>query len=127
MEWKFCNLKGKISKDPTSFQIDEVGNIYQKSGAVVPKACQKCKKVFKSEIKKQPKIQKVPIYECISCKKKFVAPHLALDHKIETDHKLKKTQKDKVVGEEKIVIGSLSQITKTEDDILILCSDCNGK
>ena len=33
-----------------SKQIDEVGNIFQKSGAVQPKACQKCEKKFTSEV-----------------------------------------------------------------------------
>jgi len=127
LNWKFVTLKGIESKDPTSFQMDEVGNILQHSGGINPKACQLCKVKFKAKIVKSIKQQKVPSYNCEDCEFEHGNPINALDHKIETDHKVKKEIKERSVGSDNELAGILSYITKTKDDVIILCGKCNGK
>jgi len=104
-------------------QLDEVGNIYQYHGGVKSKACQKCKREFKTQIKLDPTIQKIPMYECEECDFKNAGGDAALDHKIQSSHKLKKTQKDKIVDMKRQLIDT-PNIIKTEDDVIILCSEC---
>jgi len=104
-------------------QIDEVGNIYQYHGGIKPKACQKCKREFKTQIKIDPVIQKVPIYECEECSFKNSGGDSALDHKIQSSHKIKKIQKEKVVSTKRQLIDT-PNIIKTKDDVLVLCSEC---
>jgi len=114
-------------------QIDTVGNIFQKKGGVNPKACQKCKKEFKSEIKTIEKISKVPVFQCKECAFNKSSGESALEHMLETSHKLSKVTKDIVNGYEKIIEGtSLPYINLEKNnlneviDISILCGVCNG-
>jgi len=133
MEWEIItkeikDTKGQIVVVETPEQIDEVGNIYQKQGGVIPKACQKCKKEFKSEVKEFPIKQKVPYYKCKDCDFENAGGDVALDHKIQNiDHNIKKITKDRIVGVDRKIIGIVSYVTKTKDDVLILCGDCNGE
>ena len=77
MEWELINAFE---------QIDTVGNVYQKGGGVIPKACQKCKKEFKSEIIETPVTQKVPYFKCKDCGFENAGSNAALDHLILTKH-----------------------------------------
>jgi len=131
MEWEIItkeirNDKGLIVVVETDEQIDEVGNIYQRSGGVIPKACQKCKTEFKSTIKIVPQTQKVPIYFCEECDFSNAGTSIALDHKIDTNHKLKKSFKDRIVSYSNIIEGSFPKITQLKDDCLILCQKCDS-
>ena len=128
MKWQYCNSKGVISSRPEGFQIDTVGNIVQESGGVNPKACQKCKVEFKSKPIQKPIKQDISIYKCRNCDFESSNPNDVLDHKLEKEnHKIKKKKKERIVGYNTILEGTLSQITKTDDDIEILCSGCYGK
>ncbi len=109
------------------YQEDEVGNILQRAGGVRPKACQKCKKQFKSEYSKKEINQKIGYYVCTECNFSNSDSTSGLDHMIGTSHKLIKKSKDKIMGYETILTGSKAHITKTDDDVLILCGDCNAK
>ncbi len=129
MEWQIITREIKSGKDnaliiETGEQIDTVGNIYQKSGAVIPKACQNCKKEFKSEVESKPITQKVPRYKCSECDFENFGGGAALDHLITTKHKIGKVFTDRVVNYERTIVGLRSHITKTKDDILILCDAC---
>ena len=127
MKWKYCDIAGKISKSFTSFQIDSVGNIFQQAGGVKPKACQKCKKEFKSRLKSFPIIESVPFYKCENCKFENAGGNATLNHKIEnTEHKIIIINKDRIVKIEKKIIGIVCKITKTKNDIVILCGKCDG-
>jgi len=117
MEWEILNAFE---------QKDEVGNIYQQAGGVIPKACQKCKTVFDGKVVSTPITQKVPIYKCQDCEFEDASGDITLDHKIETEHKIKKESKDRLVGYEREVVGSKANIKTIKDDVLILCDDCNG-
>lgn len=119
MKWKF------IEGEP-NLQIDTVGNIIQMSGGVIPKACQKCKTKFNYTVTKVPRTQQVPIYACLDCSFKNSGGSAAFDHKIETDHKIKKISKSRVVSVDKKILGSTAHITKTKNDIKILCGKCHG-
>ena len=119
MKWTF--LKGV-----TNMQVDTVGNIVQKAGGVIPKACQKCKKEFTGKIESVPIKQKVPFYKCTDCEFISSSGDAAFDHKILTDHKLSKIVKDRIVGTENKIIGNFAKISKTKNDVIILCDDCYG-
>jgi len=121
MEWEILEKNGR----PTDEQVDTVGNIYQKTGGVIPKACQKCKTEFHSEVKEIPLTQPVPGYKCESCTFESSAGDAALDHKLEhIDHNIKKIRKERIVSIERHLVGTLSYIEKTQSDILILCAKC---
>lgn len=123
MDWEII-YKGK-DNHPTDEQIDTVGNIYQKSGAVIPKACQTCKQEFWSEVKERPLTQSVPGYKCEDCKFEASAGDAAFEHKITNiDHNLKKIKKERIVTIERYLFGRLAYIRKTEDDVFILCEKC---
>lgn len=119
MEWSFI-------EDKPHLQIDEVGNIVQINGGVQPKACQKCKNEFKSKIKENPKKQIVPFYKCEDCDFENGGAPAVMDHKFETDHKIKKISKDRIVSIERTIEGSVAHISKTKDDVIILCDKCNA-
>ena len=131
MEWEIITKeikddKGLIVIIDTDEQIDKVGNIYQKSGAIIPKACQNCKQKFKSEIKEFPITQKVPFYKCNDCDFENASGDATLEHKITNmNHNIKKITKDRIVGVDKKIIGIIPRITKTDDDVIILCDDCS--
>jgi len=130
MEWEIITKeirddKGQVVIVETDEQIDIVGNIYQKSGAVIPKACQKCEKEFDAIIKHDPVKQDVPIYKCEDCDFKDVSPIKALDHKLEKDdHKIKKDKEERIVDITSQLVGRKANITILENDILIICDDC---
>lgn len=125
MNWQFVDSYGNISKEPTKFQIDSVGNIIQLSGAVKAIACQDCKKKFDYTQIKKEKIQKVPIYECENCDFKNASGDAAFDHKITSDHKIKKTFADRIVGFVNKIKGPIAIINKTDNDVNILCDKCD--
>lgn len=128
MNWKWCNIRGKVDKDnpkvQTNYQLDTVGNIYQKTGAVKAVACQKCKIKFSSEKKVVPITHARSLYSCVSCKFKNTSAEAALDHKLETDHKIKKDSKQVVTNVENQIVGIRPNIIKTKTDVKILCNDC---
>jgi len=109
-------------------QIDKVGNIYQKSGGVKPKACQKCKKEFNAKVKSTPITQSVPYYKC-DCDFKTSDPTEAFDHKLTTDHTISRTAKSRIVNYINTLEGLKANITKTYTkdevtDVIILCDKC---
>lgn len=121
------NWINKTGKDHKEFQEDEVGNQFQKQGGVKPKACQKCKKEFKSEIVDSPVIQKVNHFECMNCDYRSSTGEGMLFHlKDFPKHEYNKVSKDRVIKIEKTLSGVLPYITKTEDDVIILCGVCNA-
>jgi len=131
MEWKIITReiidnKNNITIVETSQQIDEVGNIYQIHGGIIPKACQKCKEPFDSEVKAFPLTQKIPYYKCEDCEFENTGGEATLDHKIETSHNIKKSTKDRIVSLENKIVGNKANIEHTEDDIIIICDRCNG-
>lgn len=120
MKWK-----KEFAKNGVEYQIDTVGNIYQQHGGVIPKACQKCKKKFKSKLKTIPVIENVPIYKCASCSFENPNTELAFEHKLLFDkHKINKTTKSRIVDTRRIITGELSHIRKTKNDVFIFCGEC---
>jgi hypothetical protein len=126
MDWGFCDSRGNISKVPTNFQLDGVGNIVQRNGGVNPKACQVCKEEFKSEIKKKELTTSYPSYVCNTCDFHSAEPDKAFDHKLETDHKISKKSKVRVAGYENISTGKQAHIKFTDNDCIITCGECAG-
>ena len=113
-----------VSKD---FQVDEVGNIYQLGGGIIEKACQKCETPFSyKEVTRELK-QQIPIYKCKECKFESSSGDDAFMHNQDKNHKIERKTEEKIVGYEKILEGVISRITKTEDDVIILCDECNGQ
>lgn len=104
--------------------IDSVGNEIQDGGAVIPKACQKCKIEFKSDIVETDMKQTVPFYKCQDCNFSNTGGDATLTHKIETNHIIKKINKDRIVGVKRQLSGSLANIKKYKNDIIVLCDDC---
>ena len=130
MEWKIITKeiiddKGQVVIVETAEQIDTVGNIYQKSGGVIPKACQVCKKEFTSVIESIPIKETVPFYSCQDCNFENAGGEATLDHKLlNSDHQIKKITKDRIVTYKNIIKGRKANITLTDDDAIILCDDC---
>jgi len=122
------DIHDKEVKVMEDYQIDEIGNIYQRQGGIIPKACQKCKKEFISEIREFPVTQKIPFYKCEDCDFENPSGDATLGHKIENmDHDIKKTVKDRIVTIEKRLVGNKANVKKTENDVIILCDNClNG-
>lgn len=115
----------KFRRNGLEYQEDEVGNIVQPSGAVQPKACQKCKRLFKSEIKGFDIEQDVPLYTCKDCDFENAAGDATLMHKLDKpSHTLKIIKRKRVIGIEKKIIGLIAKITKTKNDVIILCDNC---
>lgn len=108
-------------------QEDEVGNILQIGGAVVPKSCQQCKKEFKSEVVSQEIKQDIPSYKCDFCNFDGNTGDEAFNHTLDfPTHKISRTTKYRIVGYNNTLQGILSYVIKTEDDVKILCGECNG-
>jgi len=106
MKWAFCFSNGKTSKRPTKFQIDLVGNIVQHAGGVQPRACQKCKTVFKSNVVKVPINQPIVFYTCKNCDFKSLSTDDWFFHKEDNPkHKINRTTKDRLVGNKLILKG----------------------
>ena len=127
-DWKLITENDNGLEVQTENQIDEVGNIYQRAGGVIPKACQKCKTEFNAKIKSTPLTQTVGMYTC-SCKFKTGDPTEAFDHQLATDHVLKKDVKHKTVSYINILEGLKANIRKVSKDsevidIIILCDNC---
>jgi len=113
----------------SSQQEDELGNIYQIQGGVIPKACQNCKKPFNAEVHEEPITQNIPFYECIDCIYKTGDPTEAFDHKLETEHDIKRVPRSRVVTVIKTLVGTKANIRKVyiDDevtDVEILCDKC---
>lgn len=121
-------MKWKFSKKTKNEQIDEVGNILQKGGAIKPKACQKCKKEFDAKIEETSIVQNIPGFECILCDIKYSNGNEALGHMLEkgNDHTFKKIKLKRKVGSKKILVGRQSNITFVKNDVIILCGECLG-
>lgn len=118
VKWKFI--------DEGNAQEDEVGNIVQKAGGVVPKACQHCKKHFQSKVVQKEIKQDIPSYKCNLCNFEGNTGDQAFGHTIDQPtHKISRTTKSRLVGYENTLEGRLSYVTKTKDDVLILCGECN--
>jgi len=130
MEWEIITKeiiddKGQVVIVETPEQIDSVGNIYQKTGGVLPKACQKCKKKFNSKIEELPITQDVGYFQCNDCEFGNGSGEAMLMHlQIKTKHSFKRTIVKRVVKTERISTGRTPYITKLEDDVLILCGEC---
>jgi len=127
-EWEIV-LKGK-DKHPTDQQIDEVGNIFQKSGGVNPKACQKCHQEFDAPTRRIPLKQTVPDFSCVDCSFKSTGAVGAIMHFQEhPDHKISQKSTEKIVGYENIIVGAKVMVDKVYEDgkvvdVNILCADC---
>lgn len=108
--------------------IDEVGNIIQDSGAVVPKACQKCKKEFTSSVEESPKKENVPFYQCKECNFNNAGNDQALEHMMTSGHKINKTVRERIVGfDRKVKSESLAHVTtKVENGKTITSILCGG-
>jgi len=112
-------------------QVDDLGNVYQKSGGVNPKACQKCKKEFISEIVNVEKVTKVPWYNCEDCNFNSPSGDASLEHMWMTKHKIKKATKDHVSSIDHKITGDLiPNITIIKNklgepiEVEILCRRC---
>lgn len=137
MKWKMryneqtiVDKKGIVKKIqiPLDEQEDTVGNIYQKGGGVIPKACQECGKEFKAEPKKIPIEEEVPTYKCEKCDFNNASADLAWDHeKANKGHKIKKDRRKRIVGFNIIQQGIIPRIKKTKKDVIILCDNCNDQ
>ena len=124
-KWHWCDRKGESSKDDVGFQMDEVGNILQRTGAIKTKACQKCKTKFKSKQVTQEIIKDVPIYQCSTCKQSNPSGEWAFNHTLEyKDHILKRTTQQKVIGVNVTLEGNIAQIYQSKNDVSILCEKC---
>lgn len=120
MKWKFINSGNA--------QEDEVGNVLQIGGGVVPKACQKCKEKFESKVVKTEIRQTIPAYKCDKCNFDGNTGDQAFDHTIDfPSHKIKRAKKSRIVGYNNTIEGRLSYVNKTEDDVIILCGECNDR
>lgn len=116
MEWKLIS---------PNRQKDTVGNILQVNGAVQAKACQKCKKLFKSKIIIEPQKQDAPYYKCENCDFEHTSPNNMLLHlQDKSDHRFKLKTKERIIGYKNKLIGSFANITKADNDVIILCDDC---
>ena len=107
-------------------QEDTVGNILQIGGGIVPKACQKCKKKFESKVVKEEIKQDVPSFKCDTCDFDGNSGDQAFVHTLDfPKHKISRKTKSRIVGYNSVLEGRLSYITKTKNDVVILCGDCN--
>jgi protein-arginine kinase activator protein McsA len=120
------NWVNKFADNGQEYQEDEVGNIFQYHGGVKPKACQNCKDPFESKLELVEKKGTVPMYVCKNCDFKNASGDAALDHKITTDHNILKKTSERVIAIEKKIIGSVAHITQEDNDVIILCSECNA-
>lgn len=120
----------QLRKNHPDEQIDGVGNVYQKAGGVIPKACQKCKKEFNNPIESIPLKQSIPLYECTKCSFKNNGAPGAMEHMLdEPTHKIIKKSEERIVGYQNIITGIKPVITKSVEgndvtDVEILCEIC---
>jgi len=129
VDWEILQIsdgKGGMKNSPNK-QIDLVGNIYQIHGAVQPIACQKCKKLFDNKVTQKPLKQTIMSYKCDDCEFENKSGDIAFVHLQANDqHRIAQLSDDKVVSIEKQHTGRIARIKKIENDVIILCDDCNG-
>lgn len=117
--------KQKITKS-LDYQMDEKGNILQKSGAVIPKACQNCGDVFRTDSVEDEIRQEINSYKCKDCEFKSISADEALKHTInEKKHELEIVEDSKVVGVRTTLEGVIPIVSKTKDDVFVLCRGCH--
>ena len=113
----------KISLD---IQKDEKGNILQKGGGVIPVACQNCGKNFETNSVEDELRQELNSYKCNNCDFNSMASDDALKHFIlEKEHEMTIVQDSRVVGVRTTLEGVIPIVTKTENDVFVLCRDCH--
>jgi hypothetical protein len=116
----------KLNKFKAEYQEDESGNILQRGGGVQPKACQNCSFIFDVKPTLKPKERKVQNYTCGDCDFENIGVNVALEHKmLNSDHKIIIKEETKIIGYNKIIEGNVPVIKKIENDVIIICSDCN--
>ena len=126
-DWQLIQKDGRDIDE----QIDSTGNVYQRSGGIIPKACQKCKTEFNNPIESVPLKQSIPLYTCSDCDFKNNGAPGAMEHMLDhPDHKILKSSEEKIVGYQNIITGNQSIITKIleDDDVIdieILCQKCH--
>jgi len=130
MDWELRTIQvkdpnGQIITRQTDEQIDKVGNVYQKAGGVIPKACQNCEVEFEAKLVNQNIVKDVPVYQCSTCKQSNPSGEWAFNHTLEyKDHVLKRIIQKKIVGVNITLKGNVAQIHKLKNDIIILCEKC---
>ncbi len=126
MIWKYCDRTGKITeKDLNGYQIDEVGNILQSTGALKTKACQNCQQEFLIKTVRDEIRQDIDNFKCKKCEFESATPQGGLKHILDkTTHKLEIEPKSRVVGYRNTLEDN-PIITKLKDDYIILCKKCN--
>ena len=64
-------------------------------------------------------------YKCKDCDFEHPSPNNILLHlQDKPDHHFKLTTKERIIGYNNKLVGDLSHIEITEDDVIILCADC---
>ena len=112
-------------KDHPSMREDEKGNILQRTGAVVPKACQKCGRKLIALIEKIERTQSYPTYKCEDCKFKNNSADYAWDHeKANSSHTIKKIKELRIIGYQTYLSGALARVEGEGEDTTILCDNC---
>lgn len=108
------------------FQKDEKGNILQAGGGIIPKACQNCGNEFIENQQQDELRQEINLFVCDTCKFETLVSEEALKHTIkEIDHKLKIKEDTRIVGYKTTLTGNIAIVTKTKNDVIILCRDCH--
>jgi predicted RNA-binding Zn-ribbon protein involved in translation (DUF1610 family) len=108
------------------YQKDTKGNRLQQGGGIIPKACQNCGDEFNAVIQQDELKQEINMYACENCEFKDARPDQGVLHSTQNPtHKLKVVVEERVVGYKNTLQGSLAVITKTEDDMIILCRNCH--
>jgi len=124
MEWEIIQRHGR----PTDEQVDTSGNIYQKGGGVIPKACQDCKTEFKSTIENKPITQEVPMYKCKDCDFENPSGDAAFLHsKAHEKHEVEKEKAERIIEIQHTLVGRMAYIKILDDDVSILCELCIAK
>lgn len=125
MEWKYCDCYGNLVENNMGYQVDEVKNILQQSGAVQTKACQNCGNEFLTKVIIDEVRQEIRGYTCDDCDFHSNLGDEALSHTIENkDHVLNIKEESRIVGYKNTLDGS-AIVTFTKHDCIILCNNCN--
>lgn len=127
-EIEFKTPAGKMEKTKVSkgYQMDDKGNILQQGGAIIPKACQNCGKEFTSQIQEDEMKQELNVYKCKNCEFRDARPDQGMLHITQNpEHKIFVELEQRIVGYKHTLVGTISIITKTTDDVIILCRDCH--
>ncbi len=117
-------MKWTTLKNHPSMKVDEAGNILQRTGAIVPKACQKCGRKFIAMVKTEPRTQNVPSYKCEDCKWTNSSAEFAWDHEKAQSHKITKIKRERISGYITYLSGALARIDNTGVKPKILCDNC---